>query len=931
MDSTSPEISGLATTGARSPAVGINQGIINTGDTTVQAPLVLPPPADVSAPHGVHNLPRPVGHRFVGRKTEMAALERALEPRYERATTHVVTQAMSGLGGIGKSTLALHFAHTHRSDYTAVWWIDAETPETITGALAQLTTRLNPGTNTNSVPSAALAEWALTWFDTHSGWLLVFDNATHPDHLAPYLARLTSGDHLITSRRTYGWHDLAATPLHLDVLTPSAAISLLHQLAGPTDSSEPAGAQELADELGHLPLALEQAGAYIHRTRNTYSGYLCRLRTQAARMLNTPGNGDPHSITIARTWRITLDTIAERDPLAVHLLRVMAWLAPYDIPRELFSSLAEEPGREDDALALLHDFSMITLRETTAAIHRLVQTVARTPDPDDPYRTHQAIQEAWSTATTLIRSALPDDPKNNTLGWSRWRILLPHIDSYLTHTRPDTDTEDTDGVLHNTALFLRGQGQFSQAISYAQRSANASSRLHGEDHADTLVSRNGLAGAYIDAGDLDRAIPLFEQTLAMSIRVLGEDHRETLTIRNNLAAAYQAAGDVDRAIPLHEQTLADRLQALGENHPDTLTSRNNLAVAYQAAGDVDRAIPLYEQTLADRLQALGENHPDIPASLNNLAHAYQDIEELDRATPLFEQGLRESIRILGKDHPRVLDSRHSLAHVYLAAGDHNRAIPMLEQHLSECIRVLGKDHPNTLTARYNLAAAYKKAGHLDRAIPVYEEGLAEYTRVLGEDNPNTLVFRNNLAVVYQSAGDLGRAIPIHERGLSENIRVLGKDHPETLTARYNLAAAYKKAGHLDRAIPVYRKALSESVRVLGKDHPNTLTTRNDLAHIYQTMRNLGRAIPLYEQTLTGRQRVLGKDHPDTLITRNNLAYAYDLAGDLGRAIPMYEQTLTDSIRVLGRNHPTTRVVQSNLRHARSESQRHGASHSDPSG
>ncbi|MFJ4636028.1 tetratricopeptide repeat protein, partial [Streptomyces hygroscopicus] len=538
--------------------MGTNHGAIFTGDNnTIQAPVVLPPPFDVSAPHGLHNLPRPVGHRFVGRTSEMAALEQALRPRNERAATHVVTQAMSGLGGIGKTTLALHFAHTHRSNYTAVWWIDAETPETITSSLAQLTSRINAGTNTSSTPSAILAEWAMTWLDTHPGWLLVFDNATHPDHLAPYLARLTSGDHLITSRLTYGWHDLAATPLHLDVLTPPAATHLLHQLTGPGPGSEGAAAQELADELGYLPLALEQAGAYVRRTCGTYSSYLHRLRTQTARMLNTPGDGAPHSITIARTWRVTLDTIAERDPLAVHLLRVMAWLAPHGIPRDLLNGIADEPDADTDALALLNDFSMITLTESTADIHRLVQALARTPDPQDPHRSASAITQAQSTAAMLILHALPDDPETNTGGWPRWRTLLPHIDAHLTHTHPDTDTAETDVILHTAARFLNGQGQLSKAIHYAHRSATTSARLNGEDHPDTLASRNNLAGAYESAGDLDRAIPLYEQTLADRIRILGEDHPDTLTSSNNLAGAYHAAGDLDRAIPLYEQTLTD--------------------------------------------------------------------------------------------------------------------------------------------------------------------------------------------------------------------------------------------------------------------------------------------------------------------------------------------------------------------------------------
>ncbi|GAA0931066.1 hypothetical protein GCM10009575_035630 [Streptomyces rhizosphaericus] len=916
--STSPKMPNLTTSGARSPAVGTNHGAIFAGDTTVQAPLVLPVPHDVSTPHGLHNLPRPLGHRFVGREAELAALEQTLRPRHERAAKHVVTQAMSGLGGIGKSTLALHFAHVHRHEYTAVWWIDAETPETITDSLAQLTTRANPGTDTSSTPSTTLAEWALAWLETHPGWLLVFDNATHPDHLAPYVARLTGGDHLITSRLTHGWYDLATTPLHLDVLTPPAATTLLRQLTGLSNSDEPLTVKELVDELGYLPLALEQAGAYIRRTRNTYSNYLRRFRAQAARMLNTPGNGDPHSITIARTWRVTLDTITERGPIAVDLLRIMAWFAPHDIPRDLLSGAVDEPYADVDALALLNDFSMITLTETTAAVHRLVQALARTPDPQDPHRSDSAISQAQSTAATLIHNALPDNPETNTAGRPRWRALLPHIDAYLTHTHPETDTTETAWILYTTSQVLHGQGQLSQATQYAQRSADASARLNGEDHLSTLSSRNNLAATYKAAGDLGRAIPLHEQNLTNCIRILGEDHPNTLTSRNNLAATYESAGDLGRAIPLYEQNLTDRIRVLGEEHPDTLSFRNNLAYAYESAGDLGRAIPLYEQNLTDRIRVLSENHPSTLSFRNNLAYAYESAGDLGRAIPLYEQNLTDRIRILGEEHPDTLTSRNNLATAYKAAGDLGRAIPLYEQNLTDRIRILGEEHPDTLTSRNNLATAYESAGDLGRAIPLYEQNLTDRIRVLGEDHPSTLSSRNNLAYAYELAGGLGRAIPLYEQNLTDSIRILGEDHPDTFSSRNNLAAAYESAGDLGRAIPLYEQNLTDRIRVLGEDHPSTLSSRNNLAYAYESAGDLGRAIPLYEQNLTDSIRVLSENHPSTLISRNNLATAYKAAGDLGRAIPLHEQNLTDSIRILGENHPTTRIVRNNLRVARAD-------------
>ncbi|WP_262702926.1 MULTISPECIES: FxSxx-COOH system tetratricopeptide repeat protein [Streptomyces] len=735
----------------------------------------------------MHNLPRPVSHRFVGREEETANLKRALHPGNAPAATQVVTQTVSGLGGIGKSSLALHYAHSHLREYTAVWWINAETSETITVSLAQLTARLTAGIDASTIASDVLAEWALGWLETHPGWLLVFDNATDPHHLAPYLARLTGGSHLVTSRLTHGWDALADEPLHLDVLGLEAAAGLLCHLTSRNDAAEHTAAAGLAAELGCLPLALEQAGTYVRRTRSTLSGYLERFRAQTARMLATPGNGDPHSTTIARTWRVTIDTIAGRDPLAVRLLQIMAWLAPNEIPRDLLDGLADEPGAEADALALLADFSMITLTETAAATHRLVQAVARTPDPDDPHRTEGAITEARATSTSLLMAALPQDPETNPTGWPRWRDLLPHIETHLTHFH--TDTTDTALILHGTSRFLLSQRQPAPATAYAERAAAASARLHSEDHPITLACRHSLARAYQLAENLNQAISLHEQNLADSIRILGTDHPHTLIYRHSLAAAHFNAGNLARAIPLYEQTLTDHIRVLGTDHPDTLTSRHSLANAYLAAGDPDRAIPLHQQILTDRVRILGKDHPHTLNCCNDLAHSYELKGDLVRAVRLFRQTLDDRVRILGTDHPDTLASRNNLAGIYLAARNLRRAIPLYEQILTDSIRVLGEDHPQTLISRNNLAVAYKAAGDPDRAIPLHQQILTDRVRILGKDHPDTLASRNNLAHAYKGAGDLNRAIPLYEQTLTACVRVLGEDHPMTRTVRDNLRQA----------------------------------------------------------------------------------------------------------------------------------------------
>jgi tetratricopeptide (TPR) repeat protein len=775
--------------GGRSVAAdGDISGIASVGDDAVNVQYrvermtVLPPEAfgpwaELAVPPGLGNLPARPG-LFVGRAGELARLDAALA-----GPGGVVVQAVHGLGGIGKSTLAAHWAVAHASDYTLTWWITAATPADIDAGLAALAVALQPALS-GVLPLEALREGAVQWLAAHSGWLLILDNVTDPADVAPLLARAPAGRYLISSRRATGWHGTAA-PVRLDVLDPAEAMDLLTAILTQDQARDLGGAEEVCAELGFLPLAVEQAGAYLAQAGATPREYLDLLARYPAAMYQAAAEGGDAARTIARIWHVTLDRLAD-DPLAGQVLRILAWYAPEGIPRTLLDGLADPPAVLA-AVGRLAAYSMLTADTGVLAMHRLVQAVTRTPRPGDPHRDPQAIDAARHQATRQLADALPDwrDPA----AWPGWRMLLPHIDALASHAPPDTDTPDTAYLLSQAGVFLHGQGQPGRAAGYLQRALAGYVRVLGADHTDTLTARNNLAATYESAGDLGRAIPLYEQTLADRLRVLGADHPQTLTARNNLAGAYQVAGDLGRAIPLYEQTLADSVRVLGADHPDTLCSRNNLAYTYQVAGDLGRAIPLYEQTLADSVRVLGADHPSTLLSRSNLAYAYQGAGDLGRAIPLYEQALADSVRVLGADHPQTLTVRNNLAGAYQVAGDLGRAIPLYEQTLADSVRVLGADHPDTLGSRSNLAYAYQVAGDLGRAIPLYEQTLADSVRVLGADHPHTLTSRSNLAYAYQVAGDLGRAIPLYEQALADSVRVLGADHPSTKIVRGNLAAA----------------------------------------------------------------------------------------------------------------------------------------------
>ncbi|MFI6986503.1 FxSxx-COOH system tetratricopeptide repeat protein [Embleya sp. NPDC050154] len=768
-----------------------------------------PIPADAPGA-GVSNIPRT--GLFVGRGDELAALEEAFAVPGE-----VVVHAVHGLGGVGKSALAAQWA-AQRPERMR-WWIVADTTTGADGAaavdagLAALARTLQPGLA--ELPAEMQVTRATRWLTEHEGWLLVLDNVEDPAHVRPLLDRIPGGRVLITTRRATGWHR-DATTLRLGTLEPDESLDLFTRVVTHDAPQHAEGAEAVCAELGHLALAIEQAAAFCARTGTAPTAYLDMLAKWPAAVFAAAERGAPER-AVARVWRVTLDRLADT-PLAGDILRVLAWYAPDDIPRDVLDPMATPPETAT-AIGELVAFSMITdNRDGTLSVHRLVQHLARTPDHDraDPHRLPEHVDHALNRATALLATAFPNDITHPD-AWPRCRTLLPHVDALTDRHTPDHDTPHTARALDCAATFRDAQGAHRLVVPALERALVARQESLGNDHPHTLASRNNLAGAYESAGDLGKAIPLYELALTDCERVLGNDHPHTLTARNNLAYAYLAGGDLDQAIPLYELTVADCERVLGNNHPSTLTARNNLAYAYRTLGDLGQAIPLYELTVADSERVLSNNHPDTLTARNNLAGSYHSAGDLERAIPLFQRALAERERVLGDDHPDTLSSRNNLAAAYQEVGDLKQAIPLFQSALAGCERVLGNDHPHTLATRNNLAGAYESAGDLGKAIPQYELTLADSQRVLGDNHPHTLTTRNNLAYAYQAAGDLEQAIPLYELTLADSQRVLSNNHPHTLTIRTNLDGAYMEVGDAEQAIPQYQRTLTDRERVLPPD------------------------------------------------------------------------------------------------------------------
>jgi tetratricopeptide (TPR) repeat protein len=809
--------------GDRAIAVGQNFGIVSTGDNATNTVMQLsgvPEPAGVDAAPGTHNLPAPAKGLFVGRDASLVELSAKLG-----AGGGVIGQALHGLGGVGKTELALRFAHQHCAEYGLVWWVSAETEEILTDGVAGLARRLT------SMPALVDGyEWAVGWLQSHTGWLLVLDNVEEPAILRNLLGAVQAcGQALVTTRRDLSapvWGKLGLAPLRLGVLDRSASVQLLVGLTRLAGQDDDAGL--LAEELGDLPLALEQAASFIAQEGWTFDRYRRELVARPGRAYANTAEGFDAQRAVDRVWSLTMERAIKRVQRSEWVMSVLSWLAPEPLPTTVLSP--DDDESVEVAIRVLASYNMLTRSNGKIEVHRLVQAVTRIHDV-------RATAHQLAAAQLLARSA-PAHPRTNVDGWTTWGELLPHIDALYQNTFVDERSPDLLHVADNAATYLRAQGQ------------------------------------------LGRAIAVRERVLAEWVRGFEAGRPEVQTSLNSLASDYRAAGRVAEAIGIYEQVAADRHREFGAYHPDTLKSRSYLAYAYREVGRLSEAIELYEQVMAGRLDVLPADHPDTLATRNHLAGAYREIGRLSEAIELYERVVADRLRVLGADHPDTLNSRSNLAHAYRVAGRVAEAIELYEQVMADRLRVLGADHPNTLSSRNNLAYAYRAMGRVAEAIDLYEGVAADRLRVLGVDHPVTLTSRNNLAYAYLCDGRLMEAFPLLEQVLADRLRILGADHPGTLTSRTNLAKAHLLLGRVSEAIALYERVMADRLRVLGADHPKTLASRSDLADAYWEAGRRSEGVELYRQLVKDSIGALG-NHPDTTKYIERLASLHELTGQSG--------------------------------------------------
>ncbi|HEU4425746.1 MAG TPA: FxSxx-COOH system tetratricopeptide repeat protein [Pilimelia sp.] len=659
---------------------------------------------------------------FTGREVLLAALRQRLT-----SGDRALVQALYGMGGVGKTQLAIEYAHLFVGEYDLVWWIDADRAELIGEQLSALAVAAG-WVEPKTVVSVAV-QMAMDRLRGTPRWLLVYDNAEAPETLAPWLP--SGPGHVVITSRNSGFARLAA-PVGVDVFARAESVALLRQYLPALPDAD-----RLAAALGDLPLALTQAAGFIAETGMPVTEYLAELadHEHAAELLAEAKPVD-YPAPLAAAITMSVNRLSAEDPAAVQLLRLCAALAPEPIPVDWFA--AAPTGVLPEPLA--------TIAGTTVALRRSVGRLgryglARTTDGVQMHRlTHAVVTAAdpnladtRDRVAALLAAATPKDMGEDPATWPRWAQSLPHL---LAANPYDTNHHGLRWATDRAAWYLLARGDIRTGFDLAHRLYQRWRDRLGPDHPSTQGAADTLARAYRDRGQYREARRLDEDALAYRRRVRGDDDPGTLASANNLAMDLRGLGDHERARQLDEDALARRRRVLGDDHPSTLNSANNLAINLRALGESERARQLDEDTLAHRRRILGHDHPSTLNSANNLAIDLSALGEHERARQLDEDTLARRRRVLGDDHPSTLSSANNLAIDLRALGEHEQARQLDEDTLARRRRVLGDDHPDTLSSADSLAEDLRALGEHEQARQLDEDTLA-HRRALGGDHPST--------------------------------------------------------------------------------------------------------------------------------------------------------------------------------------------------
>lgn len=802
---------------------------------------------------------------FVGREELLEQLRlRLIELG---GATAVLPEALHGMGGVGKSQTVVEYIYRHAVEYDIVWWIPSEHPTTIRSSFVDLAKRLGIKASSAETAVPSVLE-TLRSGVADRRWILVFDNAEHPDVVRPFLP--TGLGHVVVTSRNAEWAGVART-VEVDLFTRDESIELLRRRGGGniTDSD----ADRLADALGDLPLAVEQAASWRAQTGMPVAEYVDLLEKNSAELLKAGATGE-YELPVAAAWNVPLNRLKTDRRGALELLQVCAFFSPEPISRSLFTGVRgapvpdalgeafSDPIKLNQAIREINRYSLAKIDHSrnTIQLHRLVQAVLR--DQLD----HSQWENMRHSVHLMLVNGDPGDPENSA-NWPVYADLLPHA---INSRAVDCQDSWVRTLVTNLVRYLTSSGDYQGALSLAENAWDAWKKTLGETHVDTLVIGRYRGNALRRVGRTPDSRDVNNHVYKLMRENLGEDHEATIAMADVLLIVPRSEGKLYEERDLAEKTLERAQRVFGEDDPATLRYANAYASFLRTAGEYFKARELDETILRRRTAILGGTHS---ATLNTRSGLAMDIRECGlyvQACQTQEETSSLATEVLGRDHPATIGGDRCLAVARRKAGFHDRAMELTEDVYNRYRLRHGEGHIDTVTSMMDMATELRHMGELEKSLDFGVRSVSDFEHVYYPEHPFVMIATTNLAVTRRLMGDVEEARRLNERAVAGFLSRLDEDHPYTLVARANLASDLAELGEVDEARRTDEDTLERSKRKLGEEHPTTLAVAHNLSIDLNLLGNRDEAAILHTNTSASFRTVLGDDHPATLAASQNV-------------------------------------------------------------
>ena len=792
-----------------------------------------------------------------------------LEYMHQHLSQEQALVLMNGIGGIGKTTLAVQYAYQYADAYQTVRYIYYKNDFKSSYVAA-----LNPHYALEGTIDECFERLLAKELQCPAARLMIIDNFDQRD------------DKEIQESWTKDWKVLITSRLHLDPtqfhsikvaeLSPNDAFTLFKHHFEAMKTTETEQVRQLLPLLHYNTLLI----VLVAKIAKACKG-LMSIATLLERYQQQQYQDEDLQIDIALDEYFAAEDRAK----ARNILGCIN--TAFDI-----SGIAQQP----DALYLLQQFALTP----TEGINKGLFSEGIAPDMK-------------TTAFINCCNALAEQGWIDEVQDREAYCMHPLLQEIVRYHYPPTP------LLYNKIVYYLGaklhealNTNFTTAAPYTQYAATVVQWLYKSyetacenlnEYTNVATLSNNLSEIYRAMGQLPEALTYQQKAISIVEQVLAQNHPDLATSYSNLSIIYQTIGQLPEALSYQQKAISIRKKVLGNNHPDLATSYNNLSLIYQAMGQLPKALAYQQKTKSILEKVLSKNHPNLAASYNNLSMIYQAMGQLPKALIYIQKAISIREKVLGKNHPDLATSYNNLSMIYQTMGQLPEALIYQQKSISIVEQALGKNHPDLATSYNNLSMIYQTMGQLPEALTYQQKAIAIIEQVLGNNHPDLAASYNNLSSIYQDIGQLPEALAYQQKAIAIQEQVLGKNHPDLATSYNNLSIIYQDIEQFPEALAYQQKAIAIQEQVLGKKHSDVATSYNNLSTLYYAMRQLPEALSYQQKAIAIREQVLGENHPDLAASYNNLSGIYQAMEQLPEALTYQHKAIAIREQILNNNHP----------------------------